>query len=383
MTMEKETKKCPYCGEEILAIAKKCKYCGEWLNKNEEQKEEKIKVPCPICGEMIEYGTTKCPYCNESLNSKDFQETENKEKPTTTGTIKTRGILDYYFVEPFIKHYFKFRGRINRKHYWISILLWLIFTALIIILLEITHNSPIWSVILFVFLGWFFLSFIPIWAINLRRMRDGDSDLSIWAWWSYIFFTPFMLWWLVKPSEDELRVDNLLPDETPEISFKRNDKIILVTILVILIGGLCLSISTQANKESNYTQIEKKEKLNSAKLPDIRVSEPYVQEQSDEHVNIKAVIVNDNYTIVSFQIVPNEDETWITIDENTYIEANNKQFKMMDASGIPISPEKTYGLSAGEIVNFYLTFPPIPKDTKEINIIEEDAWWWRGIQLKK
>lgn len=30
--MEKETKRCPYCGEEILAAAKKCKYCGEWLN---------------------------------------------------------------------------------------------------------------------------------------------------------------------------------------------------------------------------------------------------------------------------------------------------------------------------------------------------------------
>ena len=29
-----QVKGCPYCGEEILAIAKKCKHCGEWLNDN-------------------------------------------------------------------------------------------------------------------------------------------------------------------------------------------------------------------------------------------------------------------------------------------------------------------------------------------------------------
>ena len=28
-----EKKPCPYCGNEILAIAKKCKHCGEWLDK--------------------------------------------------------------------------------------------------------------------------------------------------------------------------------------------------------------------------------------------------------------------------------------------------------------------------------------------------------------
>ncbi len=31
-----EKKNCPYCGEEILAVAKKCKHCGEWLDGRED-----------------------------------------------------------------------------------------------------------------------------------------------------------------------------------------------------------------------------------------------------------------------------------------------------------------------------------------------------------
>ena len=42
--MEQKTKKCPFCGEEILAVAKKCKHCGEWLNKYPQNITQKQPV---------------------------------------------------------------------------------------------------------------------------------------------------------------------------------------------------------------------------------------------------------------------------------------------------------------------------------------------------
>lgn len=42
-----ETKRCPYCGEEILAIAKKCKHCGEWLEEKPERETIKNTITEP------------------------------------------------------------------------------------------------------------------------------------------------------------------------------------------------------------------------------------------------------------------------------------------------------------------------------------------------
>lgn len=38
-----ETKRCPYCGHEIMSAAKKCKHCGEWLEDKPQNNESEEK----------------------------------------------------------------------------------------------------------------------------------------------------------------------------------------------------------------------------------------------------------------------------------------------------------------------------------------------------
>lgn len=258
--MVQETKRCPFCGEEILAVAKKCKHCGEWLNKDEKQDEEKVMIPCPICGEMVEEGISQCPYCHESL-VEDGQERVEETITDSEGDNNSRSFFDYYFVEPFIKQYFKFKGRINRKHFWISMLLWSLLSALVVLLMDFGHSGPAFPVVLALFLGWLFLSIIPIWATVLRRMRDGDSELSFWGWFFYITLSPIALWWLVKPSDDLVREDGLAPDEEQKVAFKKSDKITICIIILFVLGILLASNTTSADSTSKDVQTKERSSI--------------------------------------------------------------------------------------------------------------------------
>lgn len=62
--MEQETKQCPYCGEEILAVAKKCKHCGEWLEHPQQHQQMTV---CPTCGEETPTDNPMCQQCGEPI----------------------------------------------------------------------------------------------------------------------------------------------------------------------------------------------------------------------------------------------------------------------------------------------------------------------------
>jgi len=86
-----ENKKCPFCGEEILAIAKKCKHCGEWF-ENAVIVEQKKMVECPFCAEEIEDGLKICPLCDEPLKDNRLK-TEKKTKKKKSKKKKIWGII--------------------------------------------------------------------------------------------------------------------------------------------------------------------------------------------------------------------------------------------------------------------------------------------------
>lgn len=73
-----QTKKCPACGQYVLAVARKCKYCGHWFDEEKSSGEDARR--CPVCDEIIPEDASVCPFCNEPVEAEP-DETQPEEVP--------------------------------------------------------------------------------------------------------------------------------------------------------------------------------------------------------------------------------------------------------------------------------------------------------------
>ena len=67
--MEQSRKKCPYCGEEIMATAKKCRHCGEWLNGSHPIQLHESTPPIQVLHPVMTQQPTSMPNYAVNVNN--------------------------------------------------------------------------------------------------------------------------------------------------------------------------------------------------------------------------------------------------------------------------------------------------------------------------
>lgn len=109
----------------------------------------------------------------------------------------------------------------------------------------------------------------------------------------------------------------------------------------------------------------------------VRLYNPDAMDFTKEH-RIKSIEATDNYTRIDFIYRSSHlyvNGGWIQMDAGAYIQPvnSNSKYGLIKAIGIPIAPQKHYFKRQGEFHTYTLIFPALPKNTRQIDIIEKEA----------
>lgn len=232
--MEDATKRCPYCGEEILAVAKKCKHCGEWLDENPQVSEPQLTaVPAPVCE----------PRPTSTPEPKKEPVDEREEATSTAAPVRKPGFFEYYFIDLFIRRYADFKGKTSRRQFWMG---GLCFVLLLLTLFCIDLATGLMFVCTLV--GTLALT-VPFAAAAIRRLHDTGRS----GWWFLIQYVPVVgsIWLLVLLArKGETKAQKV------EFSYTTDSAVAAAMVLIVGVSIIWVSIGSNEYKRTKRAVYE-------------------------------------------------------------------------------------------------------------------------------
>lgn len=105
---------------------------------------------------------------------------------------------------------------------------------------------------------------------------------------------------------------------------------------------------------------------------------PISEYTPNEHMGIEKISLDDDFAKIDFvYIAPKQYSNggWIQMDSGCYIRpiGSKVRYKLIRAINIPLAPSKHYFKRKGQVHYFTLLFHALPKNVKQIDIIENSA----------
>ena len=101
------------------------------------------------------------------------------------------------------------------------------------------------------------------------------------------------------------------------------------------------------------------------------ITHPSYAFKSHETLDLTKVEITGEYTKLSFEITNFIEDGSFCVDKNTSILlASGLQLNLIKTENIPNCPESFNFIDYGQMLSFTLLFPPLPKNTVNIDIIE-------------
>ena len=157
------------------------------------------------------------------------------------------GMLQYYFVDTFFKHYADFRGAIGRKKFWMSYLFYLLAYCAVFGLDMLLFPYTFFLLTLLFSLG----LIVPVLALMTRRLHDIGKN----GGWIFISLVPFIggIWLLVLLAREGRT-------RSRSVRAKGTDWLFIVAAVLLFFVGFIVGAG-KAQKQQNEDDFDVEELL--------------------------------------------------------------------------------------------------------------------------